>query len=285
MKTWILSCAIAIFSFMLTQCSFNNQKENFFEPHEIHDFISSLDKKEKEYLTNFFKLQFFRSSWGYTIFGEKPMSFEVIDYNRELECDENFDYMAVEHILAGFKLKEGWATWKKYANRFHQNNIIIIQYPFHLCSNCLEVPIINRSSFIKVIDENLDYFQLILGESYSSSQILRMYFNGEGSIFHKIRLRDDLFGTLLGYGLENAIEFNRLGRASELMESFTPSEETDKELMENGTKNILPPMFAVIPDSEETLKLRSSYNKQRTEINQVYQSPDFLEKVLIELAQ
>lgn len=286
MKTLILSCIMAFFcSSMLTQCSLNNHGEKKIEKHEIQDFIKSLSLKEKEYLTNFFKLEFFLSFFGYTIFGEKPMSFEVIDYNRELHTEENFDYMAIEHIWDCYKVKEGWATWKKYANRFNQKNISIIEYPFHLNSNCVEVAIINHSTFIKVVDKNLEYFQSILGNSFSAVQLLNEYLKGEGDIFHKIRLHDGLFGTLLGYGNGNAIEFNRLGRASEPMKSFTPFEETSQKLEENGTKNILLPLFAVIPDSEETLKLRASYKEQQVEINQIYQSPHFLEKVLLKLAQ
>lgn len=285
MKKLFLVMSTCIFIFMCYQDLFISHKNNSNEAQEISTFISSLNDQEKEYLANFFKVQFFIDSFGYTIFGEKPMSIDLIDINRETKSTEGFDYMSIEHIWDRHRVKEGWAVWKKYAHKFHQKNISIIEYPCHLSSNCTEIAIINHKNFIRVVNENLEDFRMVLGEEVSPSQVLNEYLRGDGTIFHKIRLHDGLFGTLLGYGRENAWEFNRLGRAGEAMVSFTPLKEFSPELEKSGTKNILPPLFSVIPESEETIKLRASYAKQRNKINSIYQSQDFLEKTLLELAQ
>lgn len=286
MKNFILTCLVVSFCcFAVYYSYFKIRNETYFEIHEIPKFIDSLNTKEKEYLTNLFKLQFFLNSFGYTIFGKKPMSFDIIDYNQKFQNIDNIEYMNIEHIWDRYRLKEGWAVWKKYANRFHQNYISIIEYPCHLNSNCIEIAVINHNNFIKVINDNLNYFQSILGNSFSPTQILEEYLKGSGDIFCKIRLHDGLFGTLLGYGCENAIEYNRSGRPSEAMVSFTPFEETSSELEKNGTKNILPPLFAVIPNSKETLKLKASYEKQRIKINEIYQDQNLLEDIFLKLVQ
>lgn len=260
-------------------------KRGSLEIHEISGFINSLNAQEKEYLANFFKVQFFIDAFGYTIFGEKPMSIDLIDIHRETKSTDGFDYMDIEHIWDRYRVKEGWGIWKNYAHKFYQKNISIIEYPSHLSPNCIEIAIINHKNFIKVVSENLEDFQSILGNTLTPSQILNEYLKGDEAVFQKIRLHDGLFGTLLGYGRENAWEFNRLGRAGESMTSFTSLKEFSPELEKNGTKNILPPLFSVIPNSEETLKLRTSYEKQRAKVNSIYQSQDFLEKTLLELAQ
>lgn len=260
---------------------FNSPTRNTNETHKIALFICTLSAEEKEYLTNFFKLGVFASTFGYTLFGDKPMSIEMINFNEESRSVEGFDYMDLEHILGRYRLREGWEVWQRWAHLVLQRGFSIIYYPCHLNSNYIEVALINHENFLRTVNENLADFQAVLGEEISPQQILNEYINADGFIFHQIRNHDGLFGTILGYGRDNAWEYMmREGR--DTLEPFFSLEQFLKGEPKD-TQHILPPLFSVIPDSKETMKLQESYEKQRIEIDSIYQRDDFLEKVLLRL--
>src|SRR6188472_2885353 len=59
--------------------------------------LEALTSLEREYLTNFFKVPVFKSAFGYTIFGTKPMSFDTI--KMESRDIGNIDYMTIRYIF------------------------------------------------------------------------------------------------------------------------------------------------------------------------------------------
>lgn len=249
-----------------------------FQNQKISDILTKLSLQEKEYLNNFFKFEFFVGSFGYTLLGEKPMSIDIINLNLETRNTDGFDYMDLEHILGRYRLKEGWYVWKKYAYEILQNKCTLIDYACPYDSSCREVALINHSNFLKEVEKNLVDFCSILGKNLSSQEILKEYLKGEGNVFNTIRTHDGLFGTLLGYGRGNSWEYMNRGGGFSLEPFF--SLELFLKQGKQDTQHVLLPLFAVIPDSKETIRLRESYKEQRKKVNTLYQSEDFLEKVL-----
>lgn len=239
--------------------------------------LNSLSAQEKEYLTNFFKVGFFMYGLGYTIYGEKPMSFETINMVKESKNIEGVDYMSIEYIFNLYRLREGWEVWQKYAHLFPLNGFSIIHYASpHAPNGSIDVAIINHQNFIRVVNDHLLDFQTVLNHPYSAEQILEKYLQGKGEEFIRIRNHDGLFGTLLGFGRDNSWEYMKRS-GGETMEGFI--EEGDVL----NTRNILPPLFKVIADSEETTALRERYTREREKINLIYQENGFLEQVLNKL--
>lgn len=242
----------------------------------IRSKLQTLSPQEKEYLTNFFKINVFTSAFGYTIFADKPMSFQTVNMISEPRSVEGFDYMALGHIYDFYRMREGWEVWLKYSSLFPLSGFSIIYYPFPLApSESIEVAIINHKYFINTVDEHLLDFQTVLGEKLTPQQILDEYLKGSGTIFTRIRNHEGLFGTLLGFGRDNAWEYLKRS-GGETMDAFWDGWPLD-------TQHILPPLFKAIGDSQETYKLRVRYDKERPQIDPIFQSEDFLEIVLSQL--
>src|SRR3984957_3335125 len=68
--------------------------------------LADLTTEEREYLNNFFRFTVTVSTFGYTLFGDKPMSIETFQ-DAPAQPIEGFDYMDNEHILNKYRLREG----------------------------------------------------------------------------------------------------------------------------------------------------------------------------------
>lgn len=67
-------------------------------------------------------------------------------------------------------------------------------------------------------------------------------------------------------------------------EKLPPSVDISEiERIHNDLSKVMPPLFMVVKDSEETTKIMSSFRKQQEEINKIYQKDNFLELVLLKL--
>ena len=82
----------------------------------------------------------------------------------------------------------------------------------------------------------------------------------------------------LGFGRDNSWEFKKRGDGRTL-ESFV------QEKGFRTVKNVLLPLFTVLPNTRETADLRIAYEKQRLFIATIYQNDDFLPQVLLALCQ
>src|ERR1700722_13114432 len=69
--------------------------------------IENLSVEEKEDLTNFFKYCFHSSSFGYTIFGEKPMSLDAISIDGRPPC-ETVVRKGSKWSIWYYRKKEAW---------------------------------------------------------------------------------------------------------------------------------------------------------------------------------
>lgn len=245
---------------------------------DIHQQIQKMNPADRQYVTNFFRYTFFMSTFGYTIFGNKPMSFETINMVSEPVLEDSADYMDIFHIFNRYKLKKCWEAWEKYSISFPMKGFSIITSKFSLDPDYLFVLIINHDHFIKVVKENIKDFQRVLNIDLSPEQILKEYLRGEGEIFTLINKHDGLFGTLLGYGRNNAWEYMRQGGGTQMAASFPFRPDEPKD-----TKHVLWPTFSVMEGTPETAFLRDSYEKQRQKINTIYQKENFLELTLMKV--
>lgn len=245
----------------------------------VQQQIHKMSFQEKEYLTNFFKYTFFLSGFGYTIYGDKPMSFETINIIEEPKKIDDIDYMDIHHIFDRYRLKEGWAAWNKHFKSYPLKGFTIISYTFPFDSNYIEVTIINHSRFIKAVTDYLDDFQKVLGKNLTPQQILEGYIKGEGFIFTTTRHHDGLFGILLGFGRENSWEYMLQKGGKKMKGCFQDYPEP------RDVTHILPPSFCILENTQETKNLRESYENQKKKIDAIFQRNDFLEQVLNHLIQ
>lgn len=234
--------------------------------------IEKLSFEEKNDLTNLFRFCFHSSAFGYTIFGEKPMSFDAIDLLRP--PFENID-STDKWVLWEYKKTEGWDVWKKHFQDIPLEGFSFISYPVFNQTEFFHVAIINHKLFLKMVEKHLSDFQKVLNRKMQPIEILKEYIKCEG-IFEIIRNHDGLLGILLGYGKENAWKYMQ---GEKLF--FSVDIEFAKQC--DNMAYVLPPLFMVVKGSEETEQIMSSSDKQRAKIDQLYQKENFLEIVMLKL--
>lgn len=254
---------------------------NFFyfnSPFFMKNRLKNLSSLEKEYLENFFQYIIRISSFGYVLFGDKPMSIDAYDPVTPLENIEGIDYMDDYHILGKYRFKEGWKTWKKYQHLFPSSNFVFFSYPHPQIPDYIEICLINKMAFIKTVQENLKDFHQVLGKNISSHEVLNSYLN-QDDIFLIIRNHDGLLGTLLGYGRGNAWAFAQ----------FVDSKDTDFDIFDDENpeemKFALLPGFRAFTNTKETKDLKFKYLKQREILEKIYSKQDFTIPTLNKLSK
>lgn len=232
-----------------------------------------LTPDEKKYLTSFFKICFCSYEFGYTIFGEKPMSIDTLDLIRP--SIEDSAYKDDEWTICEYRKKEGWEVWKKHFQDVPLDGFSLIFYPAPNRSELIYFYIINHKNFLRIVEKNLEDFQKVLNRKITSNDILNEYKKGEGEIFNTIENHDGMLGILLGFGKENSFKFMN-------KEKLSPSVDP-MSLKGLGMEDIGLPCFMVSEGSSETKEIMASYAKQRVKINEIYRKENFLEVVLMKL--
>ena len=255
--------------------AFSESDHFHFKKNFTKEKIKTLSLQEKKHLNNFFKRCFQSSGFGYTIFGQKPMSTGgLLTENGRPHVDQvkNIDD---ERVSCGYYMKEGLDVWDKHFKNMDLKEFSFISYPVPGHPNLLHFDIINHNNFLRIVEDHLFDFQNFLSFKISAKEILKEYVKGEGDLFEKINKHDGFLGILLGYGKENSFKFFKGDKLSPLVE---PSSLVGKDMSE-----ILLPLFMVSKNSKETHEIMSSFEKQWEKINKIYQSENFLEMVLQKL--
>lgn len=267
MKIFSLSTLLMLF-FLST--AFSTDKEI------ILNKIENLNFEEKKELTNFFRVCFCSSEFGYTIFGEKPMSLDGLDL--EIPKYEDSEYKDNEWVVCCCRKKKGLDVWKKHFQDIQLNGFSLIYYPVPSHPSrpdILHFSIINHEMFLDIVEKNITEFQKVLNRKINSKEILKEYIKAEGEVFELIKNHDGLLGILLGFGKENSFKFMNNEKLSYSVDPLSRKP--------SSMSYISPPCFKVVEGSDETKKIMKSFSRQREKINELYQKENFLEIVLLKL--
>lgn len=237
----------------------------------------SLPKKDAKRLEYLFRELIVYNSAGYTVLGNKPVSFECFT-NPQFK----WDFLYIWHTFFSSNLKKyrAWKTWQRYEHLFNKGNKILIwSEPSPWIKNGELIVIASKKQVDLILQQNQDDFATLTGRDPKT-------------VFSKALLsHDGLLGILLGYGKTNAWlfyeknqvrlkpvfsdELNEIFRSKKAALNFTfgwPNIEMSKILMY--------PNFMADVDSEETKKLKTEYLHTRTKILDHYKNKDFLEATL-----
>lgn len=162
--------------------------------------LSQISKDDEKNLDNFFGYLVTRTTFGYTICGEKPISIEC------LPCSLNNQEFPLIHLsLNSYRdllLKQGWKTVKKYQSLLENDLFVLREVKKR---NILVI--INKKNCLRTIADNLNLFHSILKSDLTAQGYLDQVchpFEGE-DILDKSEI---LLGVLLGYGRNNAIAYD-----------------------------------------------------------------------------
>jgi hypothetical protein len=259
--------------------------------------IKSFSVKDKKDLALFFHDLFAANELGYTLFGDKPMSFCIP--NVFIPKFSSKDFIFRFYLDDARPLFRGLAVWGKINSKIDKQNYSLIICEEKLFPNF--VILINKQSFEKEFLRNIDLFEKYYGKNVTVTQILN---NIERKNSYKEISEEPLFynhvllGIMLGFGRHNAELFHR---REELMEPKIPfmqpapnanfssvQEETEYlwqhlQTTNNTNEWFLPVVgvsFAGDPDDAETHALVKKYEALHNELISIFDRRDWLEMIL-----
>lgn len=236
----------------------------------------SLPKKDVKRLEYLFRELIIYNSAGYTLLGNKPVSFECFT-----KPQFEWDFLYLWHTFFPTNLKKyrSWKAWQKYEHLFNKGDILIWSEPSPWIKNGELIILASRKQLERVIQENREDFVIF------HSQEPKTLFN------ETLRSHAGLLGILLGYGRTNSWlfyknnhvvlkpvfsdEINQLFKTKRAAINFTfgwPNVEMTEILMF--------PNFMADTKTEETKRLKSDYLRTRKKILDYYKDKDFLEATL-----
>jgi hypothetical protein len=160
--------------------------------------IPDRDRKDLEELFNYFVK---RTTFSYTLFGDKPVSWLVISLP---EFPKLRTSKRIIHKFSGQNpLWSKWRIWKTYEKDFPLKNYLLIEDINSSNAHRKDIFFINKKYFIEAVNQHKAIFQKVLNRQVSGKVLLDEVEN-KSSLQSVLAHNDLLLGILLGFGEHNA---------------------------------------------------------------------------------
>lgn len=246
-------------------------------PVDIQKELHSIPNEEQVKLEHFFRTLIRQYGFGYTLFGDKPVS--LLFWSAEPDYNKKRPYFSVNENFI-----ESYSVWKKYEKVFPSNKYILQERIISIEKEYIDLVFINKSLFNEIIKRNSEFFSSQYDtNTFLKSEKLENYLNSSDEQKSKYHIR---MGILLGYGKENSIEF--ANRSIDHRNSADCSDWVSfKDLIkvENKKEYPFPPTFRATPNSDETVDLVKRYSQTQNQLKDILKRKDFLQFVLEEYCQ
>jgi hypothetical protein len=284
---WLLVAALVFLYFVLLAPSHPEKT--------LSSKISLIPQEDRYILEDFFQTLLLREGGAYTLFGDKPITYDAYFESDCIPCL----LTSMGYWEQNKRCELGWKTWKKYSHLFPSNHFLLQAKKRD--DQWVEIILVNKDQFIQTINENLKEFKSILGRKFVPENFLRQYEKDDNALFHLLNKHHGLFGILLGFGKRNALMYQERDRILVDFYHFTLKTnpqpivgfETiadERAFFESAFVRsfndigrltyIHLPYFMVDPKSTETCAIREKYLRQRKHIQDIYSHGDFLEITL-----
>lgn len=270
------------------------------------NFSIQMPLKDKKRLEYFFRDVCFLNAWAYTLMGSKPMSIHqyrkpwaavrYLVFHPEikdilLECFWPPKFYEICHLLTPeqFKIKLGWDTLNKYVPYFPNSRFVLYTSDSHN-DGIVVLTLVDKIKFMNMVKQHLEDFLPVLHVQEIEPEDL--FDNKKLHLFLKSLNTNGLFGTVLGFGRENAWLFHKY-REMDLPEWPMASPWPDEEVLNLEKLNqkdisfqswdlsdLFYPRFACDPESAETKQLKQIYREEREKIIGYYKGKDVVEATL-----
>lgn len=255
-----------------------------------------LSQEEQKNLKLLFHQFFAENELGYTLFGDKPMSFCFPDtcWLTTIKHDHIFEFS----IQGNKPVAAGFRAWRKLEKQISTPNYSLIVYENHSCP--VIAIFINKKVFRDQFNKNADIFRLKYPYGVTVDKFLAALENKKIPL-EKFIYQHFFMGVMLGFGRHNAELFERREVLSaESKVPFLKRARPEKSLKEiehlntrlQGFSNkdsllyiVTPVQFAADFDHSETLILKKKYEAMHKELTSIFKREDWLEIVLEKMTQ
>ncbi len=243
-------------------------------PVDIQKELRSIPNEEQEKLEHFFRTLIRQYGFGYTLFGDKPVS--LVCWLAEPDYNKKRPYFSVNEDFV-----DSYSVWKKYKKKFPSNKYIFQERRLEVVKEYIDLVFIKKTLFNEKINLYSEFFSPDYdAETFINNEKLENFLNSSDEQKSKYHIR---MGILLGYGKENSIEF-----ANRSIDNRNSTDCSDwvsfKDLIkvENQKEYPFPPTFRAKLKSNETAELVKQYSQTQSELKNILERDDFLQFVLEE---
>jgi len=166
---------------------------------KIADLTKRMSEQDKIRLSLFFEDLVCNHCFGYTLFGDKPIS-STTYFVRPLIHDLLFEEKS------GIILRNGEKAWMS-----HKNSFVLKKFLIKLCTyqNIRYIYLINKSLFTKQVETHIEYFKQTLGPDIDAKELLNRLEQENLRVEELLQNHHGLIGILYGFGKQNAMNFQR----------------------------------------------------------------------------
>jgi hypothetical protein len=175
----------------------------------VYSRLQKMAESEREQLSLFFEVLIRLDTFGYTIFGDKPIS--CAGYSSRLRGNFIFPIGAICY--------QGEALCNKYFPVFCIKNFV---FKFERTDDECIVFLINKNSFLKTVGAHITEFRKVLGEEVTPEILFFQIIDNRNRVWQTLKENHCLLGLLLGYGYNNSQMFNRREEIIDLITCFPP---------------------------------------------------------------
>lgn len=256
--------------------------------------VHSLSQEEERELKLLCHHLFAQNALGFTLFGDKPMSFCFLPTGLPRIATRD-DFFKI-YINGQYSLVKGVAVWNKLAKKGLGSNYSLIIYEDNN-NYPLVAFFVNKKSFTETFNKNTDVFKKYYGSSVTVESFLADL-ESKKIPLDTLYNQHLLMGIMLGYGRHNAELFQRRNTLSspEVEAPFSPNRKPKKgfssveeELkyleqhlqpitLKGSLVSIVTPVnFVADPDDPETALLKQKYAATHQELTAIFKRDDWLD--------
>jgi hypothetical protein len=188
------------FCFVLTFCVFSTCL--FGTPqNRMHEVLSHFSDTERQQLSLFFEEAIVHDSFGYTLFGKKPVSF--------------IGFFAVpQYAGPSWIIRDHIALYEGAKLCCRLNSLIIdsdfsLKFQYDPEYQQTFLYLINKKEFLHIVQTHISLFKDVLGETITAQQLLHDVLNPDSKIEKVLRDSEGLLGIIFGFGVKNSFMFQR----------------------------------------------------------------------------
>ncbi len=255
---------------------------------DIISLLEKIPKKDRMSLESFFRHIISYESFGYVIFGNKPMVL-CGAYPRSIHLNWNKSSLWDYDFLW-----KNYLVWEKYQHFFPMPHYILRAYPSNQCQDVYEIIFINKKKCLQAIYQHLALFQEKLGRNIHPETILDQLGSKNYTIDRVLNKNEDLFGILLGFGHHNSESFQKRQKFYHQVRGLLPcyfdkltGEDHVSLVPSNQENNLLVfirfPCFLEDKNHKESQQIHEDYERTRKLLCETYSKGRFLEITLEKL--
>lgn len=227
-----------------------------------------IDKGDREILEPYFNALLTHQELGYVLLGEKPAIY--VGYVHHLSWRHPLYSLGSLHYFrkGNQRQKKVWEIWKKYSPHV-SDHFLFTEEVSATSPLCVDVFIINRAMFCRIVNENRLVFESILNRKITGEVL---YEEAKQKPLFSVLLKKNtaLLGIILGYGTTNSMLYCQ--KKMDALGWF-PKEE-DK------IASIDLPVFRASWEEPETIELREKYLACRGKIKSTFLKVNIFDQIV-----